>query len=107
MKIKSLLKENLDVQIVLLSVLFYGAARLGYFLTFENTNSLAAWPPAGIGFALIILLGRKSWPGITIGSLVANLMAYWNSPSLPIQSIVFISCSIAIANTLEILAGNY
>ncbi|MEO7991115.1 MAG: MASE1 domain-containing protein [Chryseolinea sp.] len=101
------LKYNLDLKIVGVALLYYLFARLGYFLAFENTNALPAWPPSGIAFALIILLGRSSWPGITIGALVANVMAYWNGPSLSPQTIIAISSFIAIGNTLEAVIGNY
>ena len=107
MTLKPLLKYNLDFKIVLVAILFYLSARYGYFLAFENTNSLPAWPPSGIAFALIILLGRSSWPGITIGALVANVMAYWNISGLPAQTIISISSFIAIGYTLEAVAGNY
>ena len=101
------LKYIPDLKIIGVALLYYLSARLGYFFEFENTTALPAWPPSGIGFALIILLGRSSWPGITIGSLVANIMAYWNVPTLPAQSIITISSMIAIGNTLEAVLGNY
>lgn len=107
MKLKSQLKYNLDFQIIFVAVFFYASACLGHFLTFDNTTALPTWPPSGIAFALIILLGRSAWPGITIGSLVANLMAHWNDPSLPVQSVIAISSFTAIANTLEALIGNW
>jgi signal transduction histidine kinase len=107
MKIKPLIKYNLDFQIIFVALSFYVSACLGYFLTFKETSALPAWPPSGIAFALIILLGRSSWPGITIGALLANLMAYWNTPSMPVQSIIAISSLTAIANTFEALIGNY
>lgn len=107
MKLKSQLKYNLDFQIIFVAVFFYASACLGYFLTFDNTTALPTWPPSGIAFALIILLGRSAWPGITIGSLVANLMAHWNDQSLPVQSIIAISSFTAIANTFEALIGNW
>ena len=101
------LKYNLDLKIIGVALLYYLSARLGYFFEFENTTALPAWPPSGIGFALIILLGRSAWPGITIGSLIANIMAYWNAPSLPPQTIIMISSMIAIGNTAEPVLGNY
>jgi signal transduction histidine kinase len=104
---KTLLKENLDLQIILVALLFYASACLGYLLAFKNTNTLPTWPPSGIGLALILLLGRRSWPGLAIGALVANLMAYWNNPALPIHSIILISTSIAAAMTIEVLIGNF
>jgi len=101
------LKYVLDLKIIGVALLYYLSARLGYFFEFENTTALPAWPPSGIGFALIILLGRSAWPGITIGSLVANILAYWNDPSLPAQTIITISSMIAIGNTVEAVLGNY
>lgn len=98
-------KYNLDLQIILVALLYYLAARLGYNFAFESTTALPAWPPSGIAFALIILLGRATWPGITIGSLVANIMAYWNNPELPPQTIIIISSLIALSNTLEAVVG--
>jgi signal transduction histidine kinase len=101
------LKYHLDLKIIGVALLYYLSARLGYFFEFEKTTALPAWPPSGIGFALIILLGRSAWPGITIGSLVANIMAYWNDHTLPAQTIITISSMIAIANTGEAVLGNY
>ena len=72
------IKDSLDVRIIAVALLYYLAARLGYFFAFDNTNALPAWPPSGIAFALIIMLGRQTWPGIAIGCLVANIMAFWN-----------------------------
>jgi signal transduction histidine kinase len=107
LKIKLPLKYSLDAKIILVAILYYLAARMGYFFAFENSTALPAWPPSGIAFALIILLGRATWPGITIGSLIANVMAFWNNPELPAQTIIATSSMIAVCNTLEALMGNY
>jgi signal transduction histidine kinase len=105
MSLKFKLKYNRDFRIVLMSLAFYGAACLGYFLTFQDKSALPTWPPAGVAFALLLLLGRQSWPGITIGSLVASLMAYWNDVHLPAQAVIAISSFTAIAQTIEALLG--
>jgi signal transduction histidine kinase len=86
---------------------YYGSARLAYFLAFEDSPNLPTWPPAGIGFALILLLGRSSWPGITIGALIANLMAHWHNSTLTPQIVILVSCGIALSSTLEALAGSF
>ncbi|MEP6735476.1 MAG: MASE1 domain-containing protein [Chryseolinea sp.] len=101
------LKYKPDLTIIGVALLYYLSARLGYFFAFEDSTTLPAWPPSGIGFALIILLGRAAWPGITIGSLIANLMANWNDPGLPAQTVISISTIIAIGHTLEAVVGNY
>lgn len=107
MTIKLPLKYKLDLKIILVAVLYYLSAKLGYYLVFKGTTALPAWPPSGIAFALIILLGRSSWPGITIGALVANIMAFWNNPALPAQTIISVSSLIAVGHTLETLSGNF
>lgn len=107
MKLKSELKYNRDFQIVFVAVAFYASACLGYFLMFDNTNALPTWPPSGVAFALILLLGRQAWPGITIGSLIASLMSHWNDASLPGHVIISISSFTAAAHTFEALIGNW
>ncbi len=104
---KLLLKYHPDLKIILVAVLYYISARLGYFLAFHDSTALPTWPPSGIAFALLILLGRSTWPGITIGALVANLMAYWNNATLPTQTIITVSCFIAVGHTVEAVIGNF
>lgn len=104
---KLLLKYIPDFKIILAALLYFFSARLGYFLAFPDTTALPAWPPSGVAFALILLLGRSSWPGIAIGALVANLMAYWNSQALAQQTLISISSMTALGQTLEVLVGNF
>ena len=104
MKFKSELKYNRDYQIIFVAVAFYASACLGYFLTFDKIT-LPTWPPSGVAFALILLMGRQAWPGITIGSLIASLMSNWNNDSLPMQSVIAISSVTAVAQTTEALIG--
>jgi signal transduction histidine kinase len=105
--LKPPLKYQTDLQIIGVALLYYLAARLGYFLAFENSTALPTWPPSGIAFAMIMLLQRSAWPGITIGALLANIMAYWNNPALGTQTIITISGIIAVGNTIEAVIGNY
>lgn len=107
MKLKSQLKYNRDFQIVFVAVAFYASACLGHFLTFRGTVALPTWPPSGIAFALIILLGRQVWPGITIGSLVASMMSHWNDAAVPVQSLIAISSFTAVSHTIEALIGSW
>lgn len=100
------LRQNHDLKIIGVAVAYYLAARLGYYLAFENTTSPPTWPPSGVAFALTILFGRSIWPGIMIGSLVANILAFWNSPGLAPATVLIISSGIAIANTIEAVVGS-
>ena len=107
MRLTTELKTNRDLQIILVAVAFYSSACLAHFLAFEGTTALPSWPPAGVGFALMLLIGRHAWPGITIGSLMANLMSHWNEPTLPIHTVITVSAFVAIVHTLEALIGNW
>jgi signal transduction histidine kinase len=104
---KSLVKYLPDLKIIAVAFIYYLSAWVGYVLAFKETTALPTWPPSGIAFAMMILLGRSAWPGIVIGSLLANLMAYWNSAALPAHAIIGVSCMIAAANTAEALVGNF
>jgi len=99
------LKYKPDLKIIGVALLYYLSAKLGYFFAFDKPMALPAWPPAGIGFALLILMGRAAWPGITIGALLANLLMYWSLPNVPASVIITSSATIAIGNTLEPLLG--
>jgi integral membrane sensor domain MASE1 len=74
---KLILKYSTDLQIGIAAVLYFSAAWLGHALAFTGT-ALAVWPPSGMAFALLILMGRQVWPGIAMGALAANLLAFWN-----------------------------
>lgn len=100
------IKYQHDIKVILVAFLFYLSACLAYFLGFENSTALPTWPPSGIAFALIILLGRSVWPGIAMGALVANLMSFWNQDGLSPQAMMALSTMTAIANTAEALFGN-
>jgi signal transduction histidine kinase len=104
---KALIRYKNDLTVVSVAFLFYASAYLGYALTFDSSAQISTWPPSGIAFALIILLGRSAWPGITIGSLLANVMGFWNNAELTVQSVILLSAMIALANTCEALIGNF
>jgi len=106
MRVVRLLRKNLDLQIVLVATLFFFSACLGHFLTFNNLHTLAVWPPTGIALACLLILGRRVWPGIMIGALLANLLAFWNTGSASLTHVIILSASVATANTLETLLGN-
>jgi signal transduction histidine kinase len=107
MKEKLLLKYSNDVKIILVVALCFSAATLGHFLSFPDNQALPIWPLSGVAFAMIMLLGRSSWPGITIGTLMANLLAYWSIESASQSSIILLSGLVAFGQTLEALTGNF
>lgn len=56
------------------------------------------WPPTGLSFAALYLLGIRLWPGIFLGAFAANFLA-----GAPVAGCL----GIAIGNTLEAVAAAY
>lgn len=107
MELKAIVKYKQDLIILFVALGYFFFARLGYFLVFEDIYILPTWPPSGLALAFLILLGRKAWPGITIGALLANILAYWNTGDLSSDSVILLSSVIAAGHTLEALLGNF
>ena len=86
--------------IALVAVVYYAAARLGLLLAFPNTNSSPVWPPSGIAFAAVLMLGYRVWPGIMLAAFLANFL------TLPLSwPGLAASVGISAGNTLEAVGG--
>ncbi len=82
---------RLVIEIAILALAYVASARLGLTLAFANENVTAIWPPTGIAVAALVLRGRRLWPGIAAGALIAN----W-SHELPVH----LAAGVAVGNTL-------
>jgi signal transduction histidine kinase len=85
-------------QVAAVAALYILAALAG--LRFDAVSGFASlvWPPTGIALAAVLLAGRRIWPGIFIGALIANLLT--GAP-------VVAAAGIATGNTLEAIVGAY
>jgi signal transduction histidine kinase len=63
--------------IALVAGAYYLAGRIGLELAYLDGAVAALWPPAGVGLALLVLLGPRIVPGIVIGDL---LLADFETP---------------------------
>ncbi|MFN3840235.1 MAG: MASE1 domain-containing protein [Cyclobacteriaceae bacterium] len=104
---KFMIRQSPDLKILLVALAYYLMAELGYLLSFGDSGILPIWPSAGIGLALIVLLGRGVWPGIAIGSLVIAVKGYWHNSIDSVEVIIAVSAMIAAGHLLEPLAGEY
>ena len=83
-------------EIAAVAAVYYAAARVGLLLQLPGTNASPVWPPSGIGFAAVLILGLRVWPGIAVGAFLANLV------TLPPTSAGFVAASaICVGNTFE------
>src|SRR5438552_3526306 len=86
------------VAILALAAVYYGAAKFGLALAYENSSVTAVWPPTGIALAALLLGGYRLWPGVALGAFLANA---WTD--VPLGT----ALGITVGNTLEALAGAY
>src|SRR5882724_9787359 len=93
------------IEVIATAIIYYGAARLGLLLAFQNTNASPVWPPAGIALAMILLLGYRIWPGVMIGAFLANIVVFLANKAADTGSIIVVSSFIATGNTLEAVSG--
>ncbi len=93
------------VAIALLTLCYYIAARAGLLLAFNQSNATPVWPPSGIAFGAVLLMGYRVWPGALLGAFMANV-ATFSANGLPVDgNILSVSLAIAVGNTLEALTG--
>lgn len=100
-------KANRWAVLALVAIIYYVAARLGLLLAFESTNASPIWPPSGIAFAAVLLLGWRIWPAITLAAFVANFAVFSANHVAASATTAVASLAIAIGNTLEAIVGAY
>jgi signal transduction histidine kinase len=92
--------------VVITAVLYFLAARLGFYLAFTHTVIVPAWAPAGVAVALIVRYQR--WPvgaGIFLGSLLISFVSTWNTPDLSNMVRIPLFLIVAAGRTLEAVVG--
>jgi signal transduction histidine kinase len=96
-----------DIKIVFIALLYFLAANISIWLSFPDTKAISLWIPSGLALALLLLMGYKTWPAITIGSLIAHAMLFLHIDTAFSNSTIFTLAIIAIGNTIEGLIGYY
>lgn len=96
-----------DFNILLVALLYYLSAEVGFLISFSDNVLLPFWPPAGIALALVVLFGRKMWPGIAIGSLVITVKNFWFGAIDSVQVLMAVGAIITAGRVLESLAGEF
>lgn len=82
--------------VIVLTVVYFVAAKLSLKLAFLHASASPVWPPAGIALAALLLLGYRFWPAIFVGAFLVNLTTAGNFST---------SLGIATGNTLEAFVG--
>ncbi|RYX86429.1 hypothetical protein EON83_01805 [bacterium] len=100
----SLIKRHSFIELFLLALAYYGAARIGLQFAFQHTNISPLWPPSGLAIAATIWRGPRVWPAIACGAFAANLANFLGSHA-PLHIALLVSAFIAVGNTLEAILG--
>ena len=61
------------VRVLVVALAYYLAARIGLDFALVRGQVTPLWPPTGIALTCLLLFGVRSWPGITIGAILANV----------------------------------
>jgi PAS domain S-box-containing protein len=60
------------LQTLLLALVYFAAAKISLFAAIPPGYATPIWPPSGIALAALLLRGTQLWPGIWLGSFLAN-----------------------------------
>lgn len=83
---------------LILSVIYFLAAKLGLTFAFAQANVSPIWPPTGLAIAAVLFFGYQIWPAIFFAALAINL-----ATSTPLIA----ATGIATGNTLEAVVGGF
>ncbi len=84
------------LKVVALAAVYYFVARLGLGYASVGESISLVWPPTGVAFAALTVLGLRCWPGVAAGAFLANAVT-----PVPLAA----AAGIATGNTLEALLG--
>jgi PAS domain S-box-containing protein len=87
-----------------MGALYYGTAQLGLLMALPPGLATPVWPPSGFALAAVVCRGTHLWPGIWLGSFLANshLLAASGVPPVPL---LLIAGAIGLGSTCQALLG--
>ncbi len=91
-KIRNWLRED----VLFLAAAYFFCGTFGLSLAAINKSTSAVWPPTGLALAVLVLKGRRLWPGVLLGAFLVNISTQGN---------FFTALGIGIGNTLEAYCG--
>ncbi len=87
-------------RVLLLTLVYFLAARLGLQLQFSASQATPVWPPSGIAIGVTFLLGVRVLPGVLVGAILANLLDFYAKGMSGIETVIP-AMLIGIGNTSE------
>lgn len=87
-----------------LAFFYIVTAKIGFLLAIPPGNVTILWPPSGLAFAAILILGYRAAFGIFLGSFVVNTWFFHDLAMISNREIVVVA-SIATGSTLQAVLG--
>src|SRR5262245_56962559 len=85
---------------------YWATGRLALLLAIPPGYATAIWPPAGLAFAAILLGGVRVWPGIVLGSFLANVWTAFDPITMvSLFTSLALPTSLGLGPALQALVG--
>ncbi|HZF14268.1 MAG TPA: ATP-binding protein [Thermoanaerobaculia bacterium] len=84
---------------LLLAALYSLTARLGLLFALPPGYASPIWPPAGLSLGALLVFGGRAWPGVLLGSWIANA---FRPEGLILDSVPVL---VAVGSTFQALLG--
>jgi len=96
------------LQSLAVAVVYAVVGYVGLLLAIPPGYSVAVWLPSGIAFAAVLLYGYGVWPGILLGSFLANVSTgFDDSTQAALLQSIAVPFGIGCGATLQAVAGAF
>jgi signal transduction histidine kinase/integral membrane sensor domain MASE1 len=90
---------------LVLALAYFLTGKAGLLLAIPPGYATAIWPPSGIALAGLLLLGRRYWPGVWLGSFLTNIAVAALSASGATPQQLLIAAAIASGGAAQAALG--
>jgi signal transduction histidine kinase/CheY-like chemotaxis protein/integral membrane sensor domain MASE1/HPt (histidine-containing phosphotransfer) domain-containing protein len=93
------------LKIFAFSLIYFSVARLTLLLTAPETHASPIYRPAGISFSCLLIFGKRLWPGVFIGAMGSNLVAFMESGTGSLFTNGMAAAASGLGSSLEAVVG--
>ncbi|MGL2986537.1 MASE1 domain-containing protein [Flavobacterium sp. RSSA_27] len=102
--------KSTPIKIFIVAFIYNALAFISYQITVTPDNIAPIYPAAGFALASVLIMGRKTLIGIWVGSIVANLFAFWDTCQMlkiALTNTIMTAVLVATGVTLGAALGAY
>ena len=87
------------------ALIYFSVARLTLLLTAPETHASPIYLPAGIAVSCLLIFGKRLWPGVFIGAMSSNLVAFMESGTGSVWMNGMAAIASGVGSSLEAVVG--